>query len=115
MPLARAGGPHCTWMLLSEMTSTNIWLTSWGAEQTGYDILYYMYETTNIILYSRKLWQALNLANQSSECIGEFQIWRSRALPHSAMVYEIILAGFKFGNFLQNHQIKTSPKFPVIR
>ena len=24
------------------------------------------------ILYSEKLWRALNLANQSSECIGEF-------------------------------------------
>ena len=42
-----------------------------------------------IIPYSGKLWRALNLANQSSECIDEFLIWRSRALPHSAIVYEI--------------------------
>ena len=46
------------------------------------------------ILYSGKLWWALNLVNQSWECIGEFLIWRSWALPHKAIVYEIILAGF---------------------
>ena len=37
------------------------------------------------------LWQALNLVNQSSECIGEF------------------------GNFPQNCQLKPSPKFPIIQ
>ena len=33
-------------------------------------------------------------------------------------MHEIILAGFKFGDFLQNHQfakLKTSPKFPAIQ
>ena len=70
------------------------------------------------IPYSGKLWRTLNLANQSSECIDEFLIWRSRAFPHSAIVYEIILAGFKFGDFPQNRQfakLKTSPKFPAIQ
>ena len=54
---------------------------------------------------------------KSSECFGEFLIWRSRALPLTAIVYEITLAGFKFGDFSQNHQfikLKTSPKFPAI-
>ena len=67
---------------------------------------------------SGKLWQALNLVNQSSECIGKFLIWRSRAFPHRATVCEIILAGFKFGDFPQNCQLarlKTSPKFSAIR
>ena len=70
------------------------------------------------IPYSGKLWRALNLANQSSECIGEFLIWQLRALPHRAIVCEIILAGFKFGSCLQNRQfakLKTLPKFPAIR
>ena len=68
--------------------------------------------------YSRKLWQALNLANQSSEFIGEFKIWRSRALSHSVIVYEIILASFKFSDLKQNRhfaKLKTSLKFPAIR
>ena len=44
-------------------------------------------------------------------------MWRLRVLPHSAIVYDIILAGFKFGDFLQNRQfakLKTSPKFTVM-
>ena len=70
------------------------------------------------IPYSGKLWRALNLANQPSECTGEFLIWRSRALSHRAIMCEIILVGFKFGDCLQNRQfakLKTSPKFPAIR
>ena len=42
-------------------------------------------------------------------------IWQT--LPHSAIVHEIILVGFKFGEFAQNRQfakLKTSPKFPAI-
>ena len=55
---------------------------------------------------------AETLANQSSECIGEFLM---QALPQSALVYEIILASFKLilANF---HKIaKTLQKFPAIR
>ena len=66
--------------------------------------------------YSGKLWWTLNLTNESSEGIGEFLIWRLRAFPHSVIVYEIILASFKFGDFLQNRQfakLKTSPNFPA--
>ena len=47
--------------------------------------------------------------------IGEIFIWQSQALPHRVIVYEIILAGFKFGDFSQNCQftkLKTLPKFP---
>ena len=72
---------------------------------------------TKGILYSGKLWWALNLVNQSSKCIGEFLFWRSRALLHRAIVYEIILVGLKFGDCPQNHQfakLKTLPKFPTI-
>ena len=60
---------------------------------------------------------------------GEHEIWqishqnvlvnfKSRALLHGAIVYEIILAGYKFGNFPQNCQfakLKSSPKFPAIQ
>ena len=60
----------------------------------------------SILLCSGKLRRALNLANQSSECIGEFLLWQSQVLPHSAIVYEIILVGFKFGDF---QQIANSP------
>ena len=67
--------------------------------------------------YSGKVWQVLNLVNQSLERIGVFLIWRSQALPHRVIVYEIILVGFKFGDFPQNHEftkLKTSPKFPTM-
>ena len=37
------------------------------------------------------------------------KFWRLQVLPHRVIVYEIILMGFKFGNFIR--QIKTSPKF----
>ena len=72
---------------------------------------------TKSIPYSGKLWRALNLVNQSSKCIGEFLFWRSWALLHRAIVYEIILVGFKFGDCPQNHQfakLKILPKFPTI-
>ena len=78
----------------------------------------YTWKSTASIPYSRKLWRALNLVNQSSECIGEFLIWWSWALSHRAIMCEIILAGFKFGNCSQNCQfakLKTSPKFPAIQ
>ena len=55
-------------------------------------------------LYSGKLWQALNLVKQSSECIGGFLIWQLRVPPHKATVHEIIMAEFKFGDFPQNCQ-----------
>ena len=69
--------------------------------------------TYYVLLYSRKLWQALNLVNQSSECIGEFLIWLSRALPHSTIVYEIILSGFIFGDFPQNRQFAKVSRYTV--
>ena len=78
-----------------------------------------LHSTLSYIPYSGKLWRALlNLVNQSSEYIGEFLTWWLWALPHRAIVCEIILAGFKFGDFSQNRQfakLKTSPKFPAIR
>ena len=69
--------------------------------------------TFSLLPYSGKLWRALNLANQSfANALVNFKFGN----PHSVIMYEIILAGFKFGNFRQNRQfakLKTSPKFPL--
>ena len=40
-----------------------------------------------------KIWR---ISHQNA--LANFLIWRSRALPHRVIVYEIILAGFKFGD-----------------
>ena len=84
-----------------------------GDVQMQENLIVLGYKAYNV-LYSRKLWWALNLANQSSV------IWQSRVLPHRAIMYEnwIMLVGFKFGDFPQNCQLaklKTLPKFPAIQ
>ena len=67
------------------------------------------------IPYSGKLLVSIKFGESVIRKHWQISNWRLRALPHRAIVYEIILAGFKFGDFPQNCQfakLKTSPKFP---
>ena len=80
----------------------------------------------SIILYSGKLWRALNLANQSSERIGEFHIWGpTHVAAAGVLAYDISkywwVLNLKFTHththththtnyFPPNHQIKTLAK-----
>ena len=67
------------------------------------------------IPYKWIYWRVKYLANQSVIVVGVTLIWRKALAAVHINSYKTLLALFKFGGRMKNHQLKSPPNIPRIR